>query len=90
MASITISIGGLSSSIPASDAKANVLVTQYGAAIGASGSNQAKLDAVVRALVRHMQQQAAQHVSVTAQTSAAATAKAEVDALWWDVASPAL
>lgn len=78
----------MTSSISATDAKANALVTQFAAALGASGTNQAKLDQVVRALVRHMQAQAVQQRTITAQVDAAATAKAEIDALWWDVAPP--
>lgn len=84
MASITIEVGSLTATINTTDAKANAVVTQYAAAIGATGTNQQKLNTVVQALVRHMQDQGRGHRAVTAQAEAMAAAQVEIDALKWE------
>ena len=84
MASLTMTIGQLTATVNASDAKATALVAQYAAAIGATGTQQQRANAVMQALVRHMQQQAQQQRVIVAQAEAIATAQAEIDGMTWD------
>jgi hypothetical protein len=84
MASLTMTIGALSSTVSADNTKATNLVTQYAAAIGAVGTNQQKLDAVVLALVKHMQREARLKRYNTATTDAAAAIQTEIDGLTWE------
>lgn len=84
MASITIVVGALTATVTTTDAKANAILTQYGNSIGASGTNQQKLNQVMAGLVKHMQQQGRQHRGYLLQQEAMTAAQAEMDALWWD------
>ena len=84
MASLTLTIGALTATVSAGNAKASDILTQYAASIGASGTNQEKAYAVVRSLVRHMQQQGQRHRSNEAAAAAIATAQTEIDALVWE------
>lgn len=84
MASLTLTIGQLTATVNASDAKAAALVTQYAAAIGATGTQQQRANAVVQALVRHMQQQAQQQRVNVAQAQALVDAQPDLDGLTWD------
>ena len=84
MANLTLTIGALSASVTADNAKASSLLTQYAAAIGAEGTNQEKADAVVRALVKHMQEQARRQRSNTATVEALAEIEAEIAVLVWE------
>lgn len=61
MATLTLAIGSLTATVSATNTKATNLLTAYAAAIGASGTNQEKADAVVAALVTHMRQEAHRH-----------------------------
>lgn len=83
MASLTITVGPLTSKIDADNTKANALLTQYAAAIGADGTNQEKLDAVVRSLVAHMRYEGRRHRHNRAAVDAAAAIQAEIDGLDW-------
>lgn len=84
MASLTIEIGQLTASVVADNTKATNLLTQYAAAIGASGTNQQKADAVVLALVRHMQAEARRHRNNTATAEAMAVIQEEISGLAWE------
>ncbi len=84
MASLVITVGQLSAQVDASNAKANALLTQYAAAIGAEGTNQEKLDAVIRALVDHMKQAGRRHRYNQATVDAAAAIQAEIDGMTWE------
>jgi hypothetical protein len=84
MATLTITIGPISGTVTTTNAKATAIVTQYAAAIGAVGTDEQKLNQVVLALAKHMQQQGRQHRKVKLHTDALAAAQAEMDALWWD------
>lgn len=84
MASLTITIATLSTTVTATNAKAQAVVGGYADAIGASGTDQQRLDLVGEALARHMQEQAQQHRRLSAQADAAAAVEAEVAALTWE------
>jgi len=84
VASLTISIGALTGTISASNTKAGGILTQYAASIGATGTNQEKADAVVLALVRHMQQEGQHYRRNEAMKAAVVAAQAEIDALTWE------
>lgn len=84
MASLTLTIGALSASKSASNAKASALTEEYADALGATGTNQERLDAVVLGLVRHMQQQAQAYRARAAQTEAMTAAAAEIAGLLWE------
>lgn len=84
MASLTIKIALLESTVSADNTKASNLLAQYAASLGAEGTNQEKMDAVVRGLVEHMKQQGRRHRHNQAATDTAATIKTELDALSWE------
>lgn len=84
MASLTLTIGALSASISADNTKASNLLTQYATAIGASGTNQQKADAVVLALVRHMQEEARRIRGNTAMAEAVTAIETELGGLTWE------
>lgn len=84
MASLTITTNLGTRSKNATDAKANALLNDYAAAIGASGTIGQRMDAVLDALVRHMQEQARRHRSNQETAAALAAIQAEVDALTWE------
>jgi hypothetical protein len=83
MASLTLTIGALDENISADNAKASDVLTKYAAAIGASGTNAEKAQAVLRSLVLHMVQEGRRHHSNTAMSNAAAAVQTEVDAIAW-------
>jgi hypothetical protein len=83
MASLVLTIGQITGSVTAADAKAAALLNQYADAIGATGTNAQKADAVVRALVRHMQDQAQRQRGNTLRAEAIAAAQTELDGLTW-------
>lgn len=84
MASLTLTIGALTAQVTATDAKANAILAQYAASIGATGTNQAKANAVVLALVRHMQDQVQQYRGRVVQADATAAAEEEIAGLTWE------
>lgn len=84
MASLVLTIGALSASISADNSKASNLLTQYANAIGATGTNQQKADAVVLALVRHMQQEAQRQRYNQGVGDAVAELQTEIDGLVWE------
>jgi ABC-type transporter Mla subunit MlaD len=84
MASLTLTIGALDENISADNAKASDVLTKYAAAIGATGTNAEKAQAVLRALVQHMVQEGRRHHSNTAMSAAAAAVQGEVNALTWE------
>lgn len=84
MATLAITVGPLTSTVTADNAKATALFTQYAAAIGATGTNQQKLDAIIRGLVEHMKQTARRQRYNQATVDAAAAIQAEIDGLAWE------
>lgn len=83
MANLTISIGALTAQINADNAKAQEVVSLYADAIGATGTNQQRLQTVVQGLARHMRE-TAQRQRRNADTAAAlAAAEAAVQAVDW-------
>lgn len=90
MASLVLTIGPFSGSVSTTNAKASAIVTQYAEAIGASGTDEQKLDQVVLALAKHMQEQGRSHRKVALRVEALVAAQAEMDALWWDAPEPSL
>jgi hypothetical protein len=84
MASLTITTNLGSRSKNAGDAKANALLGDYAAAIGASGTIGQRMDAVLDGLVRHMQERAQQYRRNQQTVAALAAIQAEVDALTWE------
>lgn len=83
MASLILTIGQLTATVTANNAKASALLEQYAASLGATGTNQQKADAVVRGLVQHMREQAQRQRANVAQIEAMATIQTEMDALDW-------
>ena len=83
MASLTLTVGALTATVSASNTKAANLLTQYADAIGASGTNQDKADAVVVALGRHMTEVAQRQRTNAAKSEALVNLQAEIDALAW-------
>ena len=84
MASLTLTIGAITGSVTATDAKASALVNQYADAIGATGTNTQRANAVVRALVRHMQDQAQRQRANVLKEEAIVAAQTELDGLTWE------
>jgi hypothetical protein len=84
MASLTIQIAALSRSKNATDAKATALVNDYADSIGATGTGAQRADAVLDALVRHMQEQARRHRRNAQTMSALATIESELNGLVWE------
>lgn len=84
MASLTLTIGTLTATYTATNAKAQNVLLRYAAAIGADGTNQEKADAVVNALVRHMIEEGKRDHRNAAMATAAATVQAEIDELTWE------
>lgn len=84
MASLTLTIGPISGTISANNAKATNIVTQYAAAIGAEGTDVQKLNAVVLELARHMQHVGQRQRQNTARVEAMATIQAEIDGMTWE------
>ncbi len=84
MASLAITIGALSRSKSATDAKATALVNDYADSIGATGTNAQRADAVLDALVRHMQEQARRYRRNAQTMSALATIESELNGLVWE------
>jgi hypothetical protein len=84
MASLAITIGALSRSKSATDAKATALVNDYANSIGATGTNAQRADLVLEALVRHMQEQARRHRRNTQTVTALAAIESELNGLAWE------
>jgi hypothetical protein len=84
MASLTITIGTLSAGVSAANTKASNLLNGYAAAIGATGTNQEKANAVVRALVDHMQEQARRQRRNEQTTTSLAAIEGEINELAWE------
>jgi hypothetical protein len=83
MASLTITVGALNASVAATDQKATALLEQYAASIGATGTAQQRLNAVVASLASHMRDNGVRHRHNVATAEAAAAIQAEIDALTW-------
>lgn len=88
MANLSITIGPLSRSRTADDARATEVVTQYAAAIGATGTAAQRLDAVLLSLERHMREVAKRHRRNVAQAEANAALAAELAELYWGEPEP--
>lgn len=84
MASLTLTIGQLTATVSANNTKASNLLNAYADAIGATGTNQEKADAVVRALVQHMREQAHRQRHNEATIQAITDIANELAALSWD------
>ncbi len=78
MARLLIEIGALSSEVTAANAKATVVLTNYAAHIGVTGTNQQKLDAIVADLKGILTNISVSQAAETA--SAAAIAAEQADA----------
>lgn len=84
MASLNITIGTLNESLHANNTKASNLLNAYAASIGATGTNQEIAQAVLVALVRHMQQEAKRQRRNAETVAALAEIESELDALKWE------
>lgn len=72
MATLTLTIGQLSASKAVDNTKATAVLLAYAEAIGATGTNSQKLEAVVNALARHMTDTAQGHARRKARVEAEA------------------
>lgn len=84
MASLTLTIGTLTSTISADNQKAATLVSRYADAIGATGTSQQRLDTVLAEVVRHMQFEARRHHENAAKAAVFAAITSELQALTWE------
>lgn len=84
MASLTLTIGQLTATVTADNTKAVTVLEAFADAIGATGTNQERANAVVRALARHMVQQGQARRGNQAQEDAMAAAQAEIDGISWE------
>jgi hypothetical protein len=76
VASLTITIGALTGTLTATDAKATEVVGNYADAIGATGTNQERLQAVLRELAQHMVTVGSAYVELASVSEARESARA--------------
>jgi hypothetical protein len=84
MASLTLTIGALTASVSADNTKASNLLNAYADAIGATGTNQQKADAVIASLARHMRELAHMRRKNEATVQTLAGIANELSALSWE------
>lgn len=83
MASLVLTIGALTATVSADNAKAANLLSAYADAIGATGTNQQKADAVLVALAQHMRQEAHRHRNNVTVAQAMADLVTELASVEW-------
>lgn len=83
MAQISITVGPLTVSRSAPDAKALAVLNNYAAAIGATGTNRERGEAILDALISYIQDVAREQRRRQAQADGIAAAQDEIDSLGW-------
>lgn len=78
MAAITVTIGTVSASVQATNAKATAVITAYADSLSVEGTDQERLQAVVNDLVRTMMETARDQKMRAARQAAAAAASTDI------------
>jgi len=84
MATLTLTIGALTATVSADNTKASNLLNAYAKAIGATGTNQQKANAVIASLVQHMREQAHRERKNEATGEAITGIATELATLTWE------